>query len=82
MLHLVLYVRFPLCQRQTDRQTEAETVSETKAVAGHLPTSPRPVCKGEGPGDVYTKDKDPPLSSCGTWEWCLPRAREQGKGVL
>lgn len=81
MLQLVLYVRFPLCQRQTDRQTEAERLflrqKQWPAIFLHLLGL---FARGRGLETVYTKDKDPLfLSSWGIWEWCLPRAREQEK---
>lgn len=55
MLQLVLCVRFPLCQRQTDRQTEAERLFLRQSSGGHLSTSPRPVCEGDGRGDCTPK---------------------------
>lgn len=38
-----------------DRQTEAERLFLRQSSGGHLSTSPRPVCEGEGPGDYTPK---------------------------
>lgn len=40
---------------KTDRQTEAERLFLRQSSGGHLSTSPRPVCEGDGRGDCTPK---------------------------